>query len=72
MIDAALTVEVVLWGILVEDVIEVKIFIIVTVVDLHFFALGIPADAGICITIFELLFEKWTDSDCCLYFAAHE
>ena len=72
VVDAALPVEVVLRGTLVEDVIEVKIFIIVSVVYFHFLALGIPADAGVSITVFELLFEKRTDSDCCLYFAAHE
>ena len=72
MVDATFAVEVVLRGTLVEDVIEVKIFIIVSVVYFHFLALGIPADAGISITVFELLFEKRTDSDCCLYFAAHE
>lgn len=54
-----------------KDIIEIEVFGGVAVVDLYFFALEVLANAGVCVPVFELVFEEGSDPNCSLNLATH-
>ena len=72
MVDLAFVIEIVLRGVLVEDIVEIEIFGVVSIVYLDFFSLLMCGDAGVGVAIFDLVFEEGSDTYGCFDFAAHE
>ena len=72
MVYLTFVIEIVLRGVLVEDIVEIEIFDVVSIVYLYFFSLLMCGDAGVGVSIFDLVFQEGSDTYGGFDFAAHE
>ena len=71
MVDLTLLIDIFLRGVRIEDVVKIEAFICMPVIDFNLFTLRTSMNEGVPIIIFDLVFQKRSYSDCCLYFTTH-
>lgn len=72
MVDVAILVDLFLAGVLVEDIIEVKVLASHPIVDLDLFPASTHSNAVIHVSVAYLALQEGPDSDGRLYFTTHD
>ncbi len=71
VVNVALLVHIALAAVLVQNIIEIEIFGLASIVDLDFFPLIVDLDGRVEVTVFCLSFEKWADANCGFNLTVH-